>query len=242
MTRWRTRDSATLLAVLYLFISYAFADGLNPGAPLSRIGRDQICVTNGAVSALPDGRLAIQTASSRGVVPGSDGTIAEIHFRYLGPTVGLKPLASGQIRRQVGVKLQAQDACNLLYVMWHITPDSKIEVSIKKNPAQHTSAECHAGGYTILKPSRIVAMPPIHPGEAHTMRVTLDGDNLVVIADRQEAWIGTINGGLDGIDGPAGFRTDNARFEVEFFAVFRASGNPSDANSDTNRCTGGRPT
>ena len=242
MTRWRALDSATLIAVLYLLISPAFAEDLLPGASLSRIGRDRICVTNGAVSALPDGRLAIQTAISRGVVPGSGGTTAEIHFRYLGPTVGVKPLASGAVRRQVGVKLQAQDACNLLYAMWHITPDSKIEVSIKKNPTQHTSAECHASGYTILKPGRIVTMPPVHPGDAHTMRVTLDSDNLVVIADRQEAWSGTINGGLDGIDGPAGFRTDNARFEVEFFAVFRASGNPSDANSDTNRCTGGRPT
>lgn len=242
MPGWRTLGSATLIVVLYLFIPLAFPDSLNPGAPLTQIGRDRICVTNGTVSALPDGRLAIETASSRGVVPGSDGTIAEIHFRYLGPTVAVKPLASGAVRRQIGVKLRAHDACNLLYAMWHIAPDSKIEVSIKKNPTQHTSAECHAAGYSILKSSRIVAMPPIHPGEAHTMRVTLDGDNLAVIADRQEAWSGSINGGLDGIAGPAGFRTDNARFEVEFLAVIPASGNPSDANGNSKRCHGGRPT
>ena len=225
-----------LAGVLFLLISHAFADSLNPGASPSRIGRDQICVTNGAVSSLPDGRLTIETASSRGVVPGSDGMTAEIRFRYLGPSVGVKPLASGEIRRQVGVKLRAQDACNLLYAMWHISPDSKIEVSIKKNPAQHTSAECHAGGYSILKPNRVATMPPIHPGEAHTLRVTLNGADLIVIADGQEAWVGGTGSRLDDIAGPAGFRSDNARFEAEFFAVIAEPGGPSHADKVGKRC------
>ena len=36
--------------------------------PLSPIGLDQLCVTNGVVSPLPDGRMAIATSSSRAVL------------------------------------------------------------------------------------------------------------------------------------------------------------------------------
>ena len=37
----------------------------------------------------------------------------------------------GELRRQFGLKLRAQDACNLVYVMWRIEPASKLVVSIK---------------------------------------------------------------------------------------------------------------
>jgi hypothetical protein len=215
----RAVGSAILVTVLCLIIAPAIGDDAKLGSLLSRVGRGRIWVTNGVVSPMPNGWLAIETASSRGVVPGSDGQIAEIHFRYLGPANDAKPLASGELRRQIGIKLHAQDACNLLYAMWHIGPDSKIEVSIKSNPTLHTSAECRAGGYTTIRPSLIVMMPPIHAGEAHRLRAALDGRDLAVIADGREAWVGTVGGGLSGIDGPVGFRTDNARFEVEYLAV-----------------------
>ncbi len=186
-------------------------------APIGRIVEGSLCVTNGTVSSRPDGRLAIETPSSRAVVPDSDGQAAEIRFRYLGPTTGSKPLASGELRRQIGIKLHAQDTCNLLYVMWHIEPDAKIAVLLKHNPAQHTHAQCRANGYTTMRPSAGIAMPRILPGEAHTLRADLRGTELIVLADGRRAWVGTV-GGLAGIDGPVGFRTDNARFEFEYFA------------------------
>jgi hypothetical protein len=206
-------------------------------SPSGRVARGSLCVTNGVVSPLPDGWLAVETASSRGVVRGSDGQTAEIRFRYLGPTADSKPLASGELRRQIGIKLHAQDTCNLLYVMWHIEPDSKIGVSIKHNPTQHTHAQCHANGYTTLRPNTSVAMPRILRNEAHTLRAELRGTELIVLADGRRAWVGTVGGGLAGIDGPVGFRTDNARFEFEYFANIAGSGSPNrGVDQSLNRC------
>ena len=34
-------------------------------------------------------------------------------------------------------KLRAEDACNLVYVMWRIEPQSRLVVSVKRNPGQH---------------------------------------------------------------------------------------------------------
>jgi hypothetical protein len=199
-------------------------------ASIARVGGASLCVTNGALSSRPDGRLAIETPSSRGVVPGSDGQIAEIRFRYLGPTAGSKPLASGELRRQIGIKLHAQDTCNLLYVMWHIEPDAKIAVSVKRNPAWHTHAQCHANGYTTMRPDAGIAMPRILRGEAHTLRAELRGSELIVLADGRRAWVGTVSG-LAGIDGPVGFRTDNASFEFEYFARIVGSRGPDRSQS-----------
>jgi len=200
--------------------------------PIHRIEATSLCVTNGAVSSRPDGSLAVETPSSRAVVPDSDGQVAEIRFRYLGPTSGAKPLASGELRRQIGLKLRAQDTCNLLYVTWHIEPDAKIAVSLKHNPGQHRHAACHANGYTNLRPSVGIAMPRIFPGEAHTLRAELRGTELIVLADGRRAWVGTV-GGLAGIDGPAGFRTDNASFAFEYFARIVRSPGP---DRSRNRC------
>jgi hypothetical protein len=95
-----------------------------PLPALQRIDRDRLCVTNGEVAALPDGRLAIETASSRAIVQAGAGDapdqIAELRFQYLGPSADSKPLASGTLRRQIGLKLKAEDGCNLIYAMWHI--------------------------------------------------------------------------------------------------------------------------
>jgi hypothetical protein len=234
----RRAPSGPVVAILLcLSAAPAIADDAAAGSPIGRVGAGSLCVTNGVVSALPDGRLAIETASSRGVVRGSDGQAAEIRFRYLGPTTDSKPLASGELRRQIGIKLHAQDTCNLLYVMWHIEPDSKIAVSIKHNPTQHTHAECHANGYTTIRPSTSVAMPRILPGEAHTLRAELRGAELIVLADGRKAWVGTVGGGLAGIDGPVGFRTDNARFAFEYFADIAGSASQNrGADPIRNRC------
>ncbi|HYM02489.1 MAG TPA: hypothetical protein VET85_06045 [Stellaceae bacterium] len=225
---FRARGCAAIAVLLVLGVVPARAED-------RRVGAEALCVTNGAVSARPDGKLAIETPSSRGWVRGSDGQSAEIRFRYLGPSSGTKPLASGELRRQIGIKLHAQDTCNLLYVMWHIEPDSRIAVSIKRNPNQHTHAECHANGYTTLKPS--IAMPQVVPGEAHSLRAELRGGELTVLADGRRAWVGSIGGGLAGIEGPAGFRTDNARFEFEYFAkIADAVGPPRGAEQSRDRC------
>src|ERR1700731_1340239 len=144
------------LAILTLVICSAGAFAQNEsGAALQGIDRNDLCVTNGNVSVLSGGWLAIDTPSSRAVVRAdardTADQVAEIHFRYLGPTQTSKPLASGELRRQIGLKLRAEDTCNLIYAMWDIEPDAAVAVSIKQNPGQHAHQQCGARGYTNFK-------------------------------------------------------------------------------------------
>jgi hypothetical protein len=57
----------------------------------------------------------------------------EAHFTFLGSTGNEARLGSGELRCQFGLKLRAQDACNLDYAMWRIEPESKLVVSVKSN-------------------------------------------------------------------------------------------------------------
>jgi hypothetical protein len=219
---------ALLVASAFIaFCPYSWAQLNSPPiseSPLTRIGRENLCVTNGIVSGLPGGRMAIDTPSSRAVVQIATAQTAEIRFRYLGPSEGSKPLASGELRRQIGLKLRAQDTCNLLYAMWHIEPDSRVAVSIKRNPGKHTHEECGARGYVNLKPRAAVALPRILPGESHILRATLNGADLILVADGRVVWEGTVGKGVSEFDGPVGFRTDNARVEFEYYAGTAAAG------------------
>ena len=211
-----------------------------PETPLHRISREELCVTNGIVSPLPDGRLAIETPSSRAVVRAVTEQTAEVRFRYLGPTKDSKPLASGELRRQIGLKLRAQDTCNLVYAMWHIEPDSRLAVSIKRNPDKHTHAECHAGGYLTMKGRRSADLPKVQPGASHWLRASLRGDDLTLIADGRLVWEGTLGSQMATFNGPVGFRTDNARFEFEFYVGSPAAGSVSPALDERfNRCSTG---
>ena len=116
------------IAALFICVSAALCYA-QTGAALTRMSLDDLHVTNGVVTALRNGALAIDTPSSRAVVrtapvSGADQA-AEIRFRYVGPSKADKPLASGELRRQIGLKLRAADSCNVVYVMWHIAPDSR---------------------------------------------------------------------------------------------------------------------
>jgi hypothetical protein len=210
------------LAILSSVICAPCVVAQNVSAPaLQRIDRNDLCVTNGTVSMLPGGRLAVDTPSSRAVVgaaaKNTADQVAEIHFHYLGPTPNNKPLASGELRRQIGLKLRAEDTCNLLYVMWHIEPDATVAVSIKRNAGMHTHEQCRAGGYVNFKPLKHMDLP-IRPGQTHTLRAELHGNDLTVTADGKVAWQGTLGNELLSSGGPPGFRTDNARFEFEYYA------------------------
>jgi hypothetical protein len=185
---------------------------------LDRVPLDGLCVTNGVISTLSDGRLAIDSPSSRAVARNIGYQSAEIRFRYLGPTQISKPLASGELRRQIGIKLDAQDTCNLLYVMWHIEPDSRIAVSVKRNPGQHAHEQCGAHGYVNIKPSVSIQPAKILSGDSHTLRADLQSEELTVSADGAVVWRGTLANQIGDLAGPVGLRTDNARFEFEYFA------------------------
>jgi hypothetical protein len=211
------------LAIATLIICETCAVGQTaPASSLEHIGRKDICVTNGAVTERPNGQLAIDTPSSRAVlgstVDKSADQAAEVRFRYVGPSLSTKPLASGELRRQIGLKLRAQDTCNLIYAMWHIEPDAVVAVSIKRNVGMNTHQQCGARGYINIKAQKRIDLPPMRPGETHTLRAELHGNMLTVTADGKPAWQGGLGNEAQFPVGPPGFRTDNARFEFDYYA------------------------
>lgn len=210
-------------AAFYFCTALFFASGCtaspDSSPALRQIGPDELCATNGAISERSDGHLAIDTPSSRAVLRVPSAQTAEIRFRYLGPSAGSKPLASGEMRRQIGLKLRAQDSCNLVYAMWHIEPDSKIAVSVKHNADKHTHAQCGAKGYTFIKARTGADVPRVTPGQLHTLRAELHGDELTVVADGKTVWNGSLGSVVASINGPVGLRTDNARFAFNYYAA-----------------------
>lgn len=208
--------SACVIAALVVGTGGAFPD--DAGSPLRRIDRDELCVTNGVVSARQGGHLTIATASARAVVRNlarSEDQTAEIRFRYLGPSETDKPLASGEMRRQIGLKLQAEDTCNLIYAMWHIAPDAHIAVSVKRNIGMHTHDRCGAGGYVSVVPQSRVDPAPILTGGVNTLRADLRGTDLTVMANGKLAWRGRLGGILP--SGAVGFRTDNVQAILDYY-------------------------
>ena len=118
--------------------------------------------------------------------------VAEARFTYFGPTVNEAPLASGEMRRQFGLKLRAQDACNLVYAMWRIEPESKLVVSVKSNPGEHTSAQCGNRGYQNIKPRRSSPLPVLDSGGTHILRAEMKGAEMQVFADNFLVWEGSV--------------------------------------------------
>jgi hypothetical protein len=194
--------------------------GTAPGAApavLARVAPESLCMTTGAIARQADGRVAVDEPKVRGVVAGSSGESAELRFVYRGPTVESEALASGQLRRQLGLKLRAADGCNLVYVMWRIEPTPGLEVSIKRNPGQRVNAECGTNGY--VKIAQVAPIPTLAIGAAHTLRAEIAGGVLTATIDGAEVWRDALGTPAVGLAGPAGFRSDNVAYDLELDAV-----------------------
>ncbi|HEX4462449.1 MAG TPA: hypothetical protein VIA18_30940 [Polyangia bacterium] len=176
-------------------------------------------VTRGHVAASAAGGAHVTEPTVRAVAPGSDGSAARLRFVYRGPSATEAKLASGEARRQIGLKLRAQDGCNLVYVMWRLAPIGKIVVSVKRNPGARTHRECGARGYRNLVATAGAQPPPLQAGAAHVLQATLAGSALTVLADGALAWSGDIGADAASLRGPAGWRSDNGEFDVELDAV-----------------------
>jgi hypothetical protein len=177
----------------------------------------ELCITLGQsreVDGLANGHAVIDSAKARGVVLGSRGDAIELEFVYLGATSEQSALRSGEIRRQLGVKLHAADSCNVVYAMWRLAPGSSMHVSVKRNERAHRHEDCGTDGYETLKPLRTKAMPVPEIGRQYRLRAAMEGDNLLVWLDGEEVWAGEFENVSSLLDGPAGFRTDNAALEI----------------------------
>jgi len=223
MTRWMKAVPTTLLFLASLRIAVAQSQ---PGEWLT-IKRADFCVTDGALGQSAGDRISLDVPEMRAYVRIPTAQSAEIRFRYGGPTKEKSKLGSGQIRSQFGLKLRAQDPCNLLYVMWRVEPESELVVSVKRNPSQHTSAECHNHGYTDIKPRKSSPVPLLRKGETHTLRGEMKNAELRVYADNKEVWEGEVGADAASLEGPVGIRSDNVRLEFDYKAR-RPEGNTPD--------------
>ena len=186
-----------------------------PVAKLEPIIKDALCVTKGAAAI----GAKITEPTMRAGALGSSGDAASITFTFRGDTGSVRELASGQARRQLGLKLRAQNGCNLVYVMWRLDPKPKLDVSIKLNPGKQTHKDCGADGYTRLKPTKSAPVPDLEPGGTHTLRAEITGDELLAWIDDQLAWRGVLPETARSISGPAGLRSDNLMFDLVAFSA-----------------------
>jgi len=175
-------------------------------AGMSPVRLDAVCVTKGSMH---NGIVDIPTF--RAVALGTSGEAASIDFIYQGHSTTSRALASGQVRRQIGLKLRAANGCNLVYVMWRLDPRPQIEASVKINPGSRTHAECGAQGYTKLGHA---AAPMMIEGKRHTLQAEISNDELLAWIDGQLVWRGQLPDEARSISGPSGFRSDNVSYTI----------------------------
>ena len=217
-------DAASLLGLLLGCVGVradAPPGGGDASTPLEGRGRDLVSVepselaaTSGEIATLGPGRFAIHSPTLRAELGRTPRAAAEVEFVYLGPTASDAPLASGELRRQIGLKLRARDTCNVVYVMWHIEPSPRIVVSVKSNPGQSQHSECGDRGYSVLAPTSSEPAPKVARGQAHVLGAEIRGRDLWVKADGKASWVGRLPAEAFEFDGPVGLRSDNGEFSV----------------------------
>lgn len=194
----------------------AAAPAVPPPPPaIVSIPTARFCPTSGKVTPLGPASMSVNMGGMRGVVAGDASTTAELAFTYRGPSSTTTPLADGTVRRQIGLRLRAQDTCNAIYVMWYVAPTPRIAVSTKSNPGMATHAQCLDRGYINLRPSNEKPPAPIEVGKSRTLRAEIVGSTLVVKADGVVAWEGALPTEAAALSGPAGIRSDNGAFDFE---------------------------
>jgi hypothetical protein len=206
---------------LALFAALAStAPGRSDDSPplLVPVARSRLCVTEGALEALPDARLSVGVAKMRAVLAARGPQAIEARFTYLGPTAETAPLRSGAVRRQFGLKLRAADGCNLVYAMWRFAPQASLVVSVKSNPGLHASSACGISGYRTVNPQRLVSVEAPQIGTTHRLAAVLDGAVLRVVIDGTPVWDGELGPEALAADGPVGIRSDNAHLELSLLA------------------------
>ena len=193
---------------------------------LTAITADTLCVTSGELTS-----SRVDAPTFRAVALGHAGDAASLRFRIRGTTTEERALDSGALRHQLGLKLRAQDACNLVYVMWRLAPTPRVEVSVKRNPGLATSKECGARGYKNVKPRVRHAPPAVELNTTHELHAEIAGDALTAWIDGNIVWQGILPETARTLTGPAGIRSDNVEVDIVDFRVDERS-----AEDATARC------
>jgi hypothetical protein len=174
-------------------------------------------VSDGKIEETAGNRLMVSSKEMRATLK-KTGTSQNVtvKFTYLGPTRKVSHLGNGEVRHQFGIKLKAQDICNLVYVMWNFDAQ-KIAVSVKLNPGQRTHEHCLDHGYiNNIKPQIWMPPPAVEVDQPHTLSAELEGQELKVQADGKVAWGGTLVPVVLEFKGPVGIRSDNAQVVFDF--------------------------
>ena len=202
----------------------AAAAGSADGGGLHAVPRDQLCVTSGIVAS-GSAPWRVRSSTMRAVLAAKAARdAAELRFRYLGPSLETAPFASGEVRRQVGVKLRALDTCNVLYAMWYLDAGGEVHASLKHNAGMSRHEQCGDRGYVGLRPTFSKPLPEVRIGERHSMSAEIVGTDLVVFVDGARVWQATLPPETFTFDGPAGVRSDNADLDIELATPNAAAG------------------
>jgi hypothetical protein len=185
-----------------------------PSIEVKPIDKANLCVTKGNVT-----DFAVSDPTVRGYAIGAGGDAAQLTFTYRGESENTRELASGDARHQIGLKLRAQDSCNVVYVMWRLDPVPKIDVSVKFNPGMRLHQECGANGYTKVKPYRKPFVTGFEYGKTHSLRAEIVGDELFAWIDGKLLWQGRLPESARTIKGPVGIRSDNVKFDIVELSV-----------------------
>lgn len=183
----------------------------------------ELCVSEGHVTQGRDGMLSVDDTKMRAIVPAPAAGI-EARFNYLGPTAETSALGSGAVRRQFGLKLRAQDPCNLVYAMWRFEPKPEIVVQVKSNPGEHESSACGNNGYVTVRPDQVSPVEAPAVGVPHRLAATVRGTALQVQVDGATAWQGDLGAAPVAAGGEVGVRSDNVRLALSLSAPLPDTG------------------
>lgn len=178
-----------------------------------RLTGAELCLTLGKLSEPSQAVFFTNSGAMRAHATSSESEDAQLSFTYQGKSRKDDPLASGLVRRQIGLRLRAQDSCNVISVMWVIDPDPRILIETKYNPGQTTNAECGTNGYTRVAE---IPIPAAEVGSFHELRARMDGQNLDVWADGTSVFGEPLGAEVLDMQGPPGVRTDNVSATFEF--------------------------
>jgi hypothetical protein len=190
-----------------------------PSIDVAPVDVANVCVTKGELA-----QRSVAVPTMRGYAIGAGGDAAQLTFTYRGETEDAAALASGDVRRQIGLKLRAANSCNVVYVMWRLDPRPALDVSVKANPGMTAHEQCGANGYTKVKPYKKPYVPAFEFGQTHTLRAEIIGDELHAWVDGKLLWQGRLPETARSIQGPAGLRSDNVKFDLVELAAPHGEG------------------
>lgn len=231
----RQQRNVVKITLLFFAVFVPCVTPSSSGSGLQTVPLAKLCVTEGAIQEWPGGRLSVNVPKMRAYLNAFTPQSVEARFTYLGSTGKEARLGSGELRRQFGLKLRAQDACNLVYAMWRIEPESKLVVSVKSNPGQHASAECSNRGYRNIRANRSKPILVLRPGDTHVFEAELNGEAMRVFVDNVLVWEGSVGPEGASFNGPVGMRSDNAKLRLELLAPLA----PALQNSTAPGCRSG---